>query len=185
MKVELDANGNTGNAALLVIDVQRGLFQKATPVYDAEQLLDNLNTLIAGARGAGVPVLFVQHAGDKTLTEGTEAWCLHPRIQPLPMEPVVPKRHGNAFEGTRLRQELESRQVGTVVVVGLVTHGCVKATCLGAMDLGYRVILVSDGHSSFSKQAAKLTEQWNQKLSGLGIETRATREIDFRFGRER
>jgi len=35
----------------------------------------------------------------------------------------------------------------------------------GAKELGYRVILAQDGHSNFSKQAAKLVEEWNQKLS--------------------
>jgi len=164
---------------LLVIDVQQGLFQKSTPIYNAERLLDNLNTLIGGARHAGVPVLFVQHADEATLAEGSEAWRLHPWIQPLPTEPVVHKRHGNAFKETALQQELESRGVRTLVIAGLVTHGCVKATCLGAMGLGYRIILVSDGHSSYSKQAVKLIEEWNRKLSGLGAELRVTREINF------
>ena len=114
------------------------------------------------------------------LAEGSEAWRLHPRIQPLPTELIIHKRHGNAFEETVLQQELESRRVRTLVVAGLVTHGCVKATCLGALALEYRIILVSDGHSSFSKQAAKLIEEWNLRLSGLGAKLRATGEIDFR-----
>jgi len=180
MKTGSDVGEIGGNVALLVIDVQQGLFEKSTSIYKAEQLLDNLNTLIGGARRAGVPVLFVQHANEGTLAEGSEAWRLHPRIQPLPTELIIHKRHGNAFEETVLQQELESRRVRTLVVAGLVTHGCVKATCLGALALEYRIILVSDGHSSFSKQAAKLIEEWNLRLSGLGAKLRATGEIDFR-----
>ena len=180
MRIESDAGENGSSVALLMIDVQQGLFEKPTPIYNAGRLLDNLNTLIDGARCAGAPVLFIQHANEATLAEGSEAWRLHPRIQPLPAEPIIHKRHGNAFEEAALLQELESRRVRTVVIAGLVTHGCVKATCLGAMGLGYQVILASDGHSSFSKQAAKLIEEWNRKLSALGAGLRATREIDFR-----
>lgn len=180
MKTRSDADDNQSHAALLVIDVQRGLFEKSTSIYNAEQLLANLNALIGDARRAGIPVLFIQHANDGALAEGSDAWRLHPRIQPLPTEPIVHKRHGNAFEETVLQQELESRRVRTLVIAGLVTHGCVKATCLGAMALGYRVVLVSDGHSSFSKQAARLIEEWNRKLNGLGAELRATSDISFR-----
>ena len=49
-------------AVLLVIDVQHGLFQKSTPIYHAEQLLQNLNTLIERARVRGVPLIYVQHS---------------------------------------------------------------------------------------------------------------------------
>ena len=72
--------------------------------------------------------------------------------------------------------------VGTVVVAGLVTHGCVKATCLGAKELGYRVVLVEDGHSSYHKQADKVIEEWNAKLSKESIEVKSTQEIDFVAG---
>jgi nicotinamidase-related amidase len=179
MTTESHGRADGSSVALLVIDVQQGLFERSTPIYRAEQFLDNLNTLIGAARRAGVPVLFIQHANEGTLVEGSAAWQLHPRIQPLPPEPVVHKRYGNAFEETVLPQELASRRVGTLVITGLVTHGCVRATSLGALELSYRVILVSDGHSNFSKQAARLITTWNQKLHGLGAELRATREIDF------
>ena len=151
----------------------------AATIHNAEHLLHNLTALIGGARRAGVPVLYVQHVNDGALARGSDAWRLHPRNQPLPTEPIVHKRHGNAFEETVLRHELDSRHVRTLVMAGLVTHGCVKATCIGALELGYPIILVSDAHSSFNKQAAKRIDEWNQKLSGLGAELRATREVDF------
>jgi len=55
-----------------------------------------------------------------------------------------------------------------VVVSGLVTHGCVRATCQGALALGYAVALVADGHSSYSKDAARLIEAWNCTLAEAG-----------------
>ena len=66
-----------------------------------------------------------------------------------------------------------------MVVTGLVTQGCVRATCLGAKKLGYKVILVSDGHSTYHKQAAHLIAEWNQKLSAGTVELQEAREIEF------
>ena len=62
-----------------------------------------------------------------------------------------------------------------MIVTGLVTHGCVKATCLGALELGYAVVLAEDGHSSYSKDAARLVEEWNRKLGEAGAKVRARR----------
>jgi len=156
--------------ALLVIDVQKGLFEKPTPIYNARQLLKNINALISKARQDGTPVFFIQHASEKFLEKGSDAWKLHPNIQPDAGDVVIHKLHPNAFEGTNLREELEKRGIGTLVVTGLVTHGCVRATCLGAIDERYKVTLVSDGHSSYSKDAPQLIEKWNNELSRKGAE---------------
>jgi nicotinamidase-related amidase len=167
------------NTALLIIDVQRGLFRKSTPVYQAEQLLTNINLLADRARQAGSPVVFIQHAAERSLVEGSEDWQLHPQVQPVHGDLLVHKRQGNAFASTALEGELEAREVGTLIVTGLVTHGCVRATCAGGKELGYRVILVADGHSSYHRQAAQLIAEWNQKLSEGIVELRTAAEIDF------
>ena len=167
------------NTALLVIDVQRGLFNKSTPIYQAEQLLANINLLVKKAHLAGVPVVYVQHSAQKYLVLGSHDWKLHPKLNPLPDELRVEKLQGNAFEGTPLMEELEACQVGRVVVCGLVTQGCVKATTLGALELGYQVVLAGDSHSSYSKDAAKLIAQWNATLAEAGAEVHPAAEIEF------
>jgi hypothetical protein len=40
-------------------------------------------------------------------------------------------------------------------------------------------VLASDGHSNYSKQAAKLIEEWHHKLAGAGLALRTTEEIEF------
>ena len=68
--------------ALLVIDVQQGLFRKSTPIYRAEALLDTIESLIERAHAAGVLVVYVQHASDKVLPFGSADWQLHPGCTP-------------------------------------------------------------------------------------------------------
>ena len=165
--------------ALLVIDVQKGLFEKSTSIYEANQFLENINNLINQARHESMPVIFIQHSSPKTLEKGSDAWQLHPQIQPLTEETVIHKIHSNAFEETNLREELQKRNVSVLVVTGLVTHGCVKATCLGALEEGYKVVLVSDAHSNYSKDAAQLIEKWNRSIRESGADVIETQKVRF------
>jgi len=165
-------------AALLVIDVQQGLFRKSTPIYRAEPLLNTLEALIDRAHAAGALVVYIHHASDKVLPFGSEDWQLHPRLHPGGGDLIVHKQHGNAFEDTPLHGELAARGVGRVIVTGLVTHGCVRATCEGALMLGYAVVLAEDGHSSYSKDAPRLIEEWNRKLGEAGAQVVPAAQIE-------
>jgi nicotinamidase-related amidase len=89
------------------------------------------------------------------------------------------KEKGNAFENTKLKQLLAERGVGSVVICGMVTHGCVKNTCLGALAEGYQVTLAGDAHSSYSKDAAALIEKWNAALAEAGVRVVKSAAISF------
>jgi nicotinamidase-related amidase len=91
----------------------------------------------------------------------------------------VRKTHGSSFEATVLGDELARRSVSQVVVCGLATHACVKATTLAAIELGYKTTVAKDAHSNSSKDAARLIDEWNQKLGAAGARGMATQEITF------
>ncbi len=167
------------NIALLVIDVQQGLFTKSTPLYKAEELLENINLLANRAHRDGVPVFYIQHSDSRSLVKGSRDWQLHSQLRPLNIDYIIHKQIDNAFKETNLDKELKAKNINSLVITGLVTHGCVKATCLGARKLGYGVTLVKDGHSSYSKQAAQIIEKWNQKLSEQQVELKSASEIEF------
>jgi len=169
-----------GKPALLIIDVQRELFQRALPIYDEDRLLANIRLLADKAHAAKVPVFWVQHASEKTLVEGTDGWKLHPAFIPLKSDSFIRKRHGNAFEDTPLKAELDALHVRRVVVAGLTTHGCVQATCNGAHELGYDVVLVKDAHSNYNVKARDVINEWNATLSHDGVvRLESTVEVDF------
>lgn len=167
------------NMALLVIDVQKGLFHRPHPIYKAEELLKNINNLVDRSHENAVAVYYIQHANKSSLMEGSEAWEFHPQIQPEEVDTIIYKRYGSAFQETPLGEALSKNNVGTVVITGLVTHGCVRATCLDALRLGYKVILVTDGHSNSNKNATKYIKKWNKTLGRNGAELRMTEEVQF------
>jgi nicotinamidase-related amidase len=165
--------------ALLVIDVQQGLFENSTPLYEADQLLSNINLLVDRAHAAGVPVFFVQQSGWKTLVEGSDAWRLHPALKQLTTDHFIHKYHGNAFQETTLKGELDALHVRRVVVAGLLTHNCIQVTCNGAHELGYDVVLVKDAHSTYNAKPRDVIDEWNEKLSHGIVQLQATAEVDF------
>ncbi|EKD35179.1 MAG: hypothetical protein ACD_75C02015G0004, partial [uncultured bacterium] len=64
------------NSAVLVIDVQRGLFDEVPRPYAADETIERINRLTARARGAGIPVVFIQHEAAGSLTFGSDGWQL-------------------------------------------------------------------------------------------------------------
>ena len=177
-KVEINP-GDPQKSALLVIDVQRGLFAHPTPVYKEDELLNNILDLVARAHQAGAPVVYIQHCSQKSLIKGSLEWQLHPDLRPQRKDWLVHKENSNAFEGTKLGEILVSQGVGRVVATGLVTHGCVKNTCLGALDEGFEVVLAGDAHSNYSKDAANIIDKWNKQLSEKGVSIENSTDITF------
>ena len=171
--------GNKDRQVLLVIDVQQGIFENKTPIHKADELLDNINLLVERAHLADVPIIYIQHSGKKSLVRGSKSWRFHPKIRPQRKDLIVHKTDGNAFTETVLDETLKGLNVTSLVVCGLVTHGCVRATCQGALKLGYHLTLVEDAHSNYSKQAQKIIEEFNQKMCEKNVVVLPTADFDF------
>lgn len=68
----------------------------------------------------------------------------------VPPAVIVDKPVYSPFMGWRLPALLKERNIEALVVTGAETDVCVLATVLGAVDFGYRVILVTDAICSSS-----------------------------------
>ncbi len=172
--------------ALVVIDVQLGMFDAPgePPVPGGERLLERIRGLIGEAREAGAPVIYVQHCDEAggLLEEGNEGWKVHPLIAPHDGEPVVKKRTPDSFLDTTLREELGSRNVESLVLVGVQTEVCVDTTCRRAFSLGYDVTLVKDAHGTWDNDqlsAARIIAHHNAVLGGRFATAMNADEIRF------
>jgi nicotinamidase-related amidase len=138
--------------ALLVVDVQNGVYAwEGTEVLDGERVVTTINDLIARARAASAPIIFVQHEDDYLLPE-SNPWELVSALRAEPTDIRVSKRRGSAFHDTSLDGRLRSADITQVVVCGMQTEMCVDSTCRHAYTLGYDVELVSDAHTTFDTQ---------------------------------
>ena len=168
-----------GKTAMLVIDVQRALFTRPNPIYKANQLIAAINLIVDRSHLFGVKVIYVQHANQSFLKERTEGWQFHPGLTRGEGDTQIQKKQGNAFMDTPLQSELEVRGIHNLLITGLVTQGCIKATCLGGLELGYRVFLVEDGHSNYNQEAAAVIEKCQNELELAGVEIVSTDRIVF------
>lgn len=132
------------HTALLVTDVQVGV---VAGVYQRDQVVANIRSLVDEARMERVPIVWIQHSNEQ-LERGSEAWEIVPELTRQESEPLVNKTYGDAFEGTDLEKVLADAGVGHLVVVGAETDECIRSTIHGAFTRGYDVTLVGDAHAT-------------------------------------
>jgi nicotinamidase-related amidase len=135
---------NRPNTALIVIDVQNQVVQKA---YQRDAVVANIASLVGKAREEQVPVVWVQHS-DEHLARASDDWQIVPELSPDDAEPVVHKSYGDSFEATTLESVLADLGVGRLIVAGAQTDQCVRSTIHGAFARGYDATLVSDAHTT-------------------------------------
>jgi nicotinamidase-related amidase len=135
---------NRSNTAVLVVDVQRDVVANA---HNRDGVIANINTLVDKARGAGVPVIWVQHS-DEGLPQDSDGWQYVDELERAETEPVVHKHFGDSFEETDLEGLLAEREVGHVIVAGAQTDACIRSTLHGALVRGYDATLVADAHTT-------------------------------------
>ena len=142
--------------AVLVIDLVRAYTHPDGPfaLPDAQAAVEATAELVETARDQNVPVywttvryapgladsgLFVRKvpalacfAEDATGDWGDLA------LEPAPGEVVVVKQYASAFFGTSLASTLHTAGVDTVVIAGVSTSGCVRASAMDALNSGFR-----------------------------------------------
>ncbi|MGM9986012.1 MAG: cysteine hydrolase family protein [Bacillaceae bacterium] len=137
--------------ALLIIDVQNGMFLEENPVFNSEKLLFNLKQLIVHARHNHIPIFFIQHNAPigRALENGTEGWKIHPEITPTKADTVIQKTTPDSFYRTNLEEELKKQQITNLILTGIQSEVCVDTTCRSAYRLDYKITLVTDAHSTW------------------------------------
>jgi nicotinamidase-related amidase len=165
----MSANAGT---ALLVVDLQNSIVDGEEQAYRRDELLQTVADLLADARKANVPVVFIQHNHPRyePLMEGNPGWNIHPAVAPQPGERIIQKRAADSFAGTPLRSELDALGITNFVLVGMQTEMCVDTTARRAISLGYDVTLVADGHSTYDNElltAEQIIAHTNSVLANL------------------
>jgi nicotinamidase-related amidase len=148
--------------ALVVVDFQLGFTDPTiSPIgSDMPEALEASAALIRAARAASVPVFYtvVGYRPDladagvwprkyprlDALVVGTPTVQVDPRVAPRDSEVVVVKQYASAFFGTSLQSMLAANGIDSLIVIGTTTSGCVRATVVDGMQLGYRIVVAED-----------------------------------------
>lgn len=147
--------------ALLIIDFVMAYLEPTSPLYaGVEDALASNERLLSAARSAGIPILFtnVEYVAGganggmfykkvpvlKHFEIGSPLGAFPPSLQPHADELVVTKQYASAFFGTSLASTLTAQGIDTLIITGLSTSGCVRASTLDALQHGFAPFVVRD-----------------------------------------
>jgi maleamate amidohydrolase len=151
--------------ALVVVDLVRAYVEPGGPFWLGGEdpgvpaaVLAACDELVDAVRTVPVPVVWTQvrYAADLAdagffAAKVPALACFADRApggwgdlvrKPCPEDTLVVKQHASAFAGTSLAATLRARGVDTVLVAGVSTSGCVRATATDALAAGFRPIVV-------------------------------------------
>jgi nicotinamidase-related amidase len=149
-------------AALVVIDMQKGIMAMAT-AHPSAEIAARIGRLAAAFRKAGQPVVLVNVAGGApgrsdakfVFSPPPDFAELIPELDRQPSDYTVTKLQIGAFYGTALEQILRRRGVTQVFLAGIATGSGVEATARTAFDHGYNVVTVVDAMTDRSAEVHK------------------------------
>ena len=147
--------------ALLIVDFVVAYLDPASPLYaGVEDALASNERLLAAARRAQIPVLFTnvvytpggadggvfyRKVPALRLFDRGSPWGAFPAsLQPQDGELVISKQYASSFFGTHLAATLTAKSVDTLLITGLSTSGCVRATALDACQHGFLPFVVRE-----------------------------------------
>jgi maleamate amidohydrolase len=100
------------------------------------------SAVVVGPREREVAAHFLRKMpGLATIADDPRRSEIDPRLGRRPDEPVIEKIFPSVFFGTDLRNMLAADDVDTVVVTGMSTSGCVRATAVDALQHGFRPLV--------------------------------------------
>jgi nicotinamidase-related amidase len=146
---------------VLVVDVCMAYLDPASPLYaGVDEAVASSGRVVAAARTAGIPVIFTRIsyepggangglfyrkiAGLRVFDVGSPLGAYPRDCAPQKGEVEIVKQYASAFFGTALSEELKARSADTVVILGLSTSGCVRATAVDACSEGFIPIVVRE-----------------------------------------
>ena len=149
--------------ALVLVDFANAYFDPNAPLYGGEGCVSARNQAIVladAARAAGVLVIFTEvkyQAGGK---DGGAFYAKVPAlscfdtgrntqklVDGLSVEPgdlMITKQYPSAFFGTSLAATLQFHKIDTLIIGGLTTSGCVRATCIDSISSGFVTLIAHE-----------------------------------------
>lgn len=163
------AGGMGNHPALVIVDVVVGFTDPECPLGSEADAVVAANTKLMNAfHQASLPVVlttviyrsesqatvFRARVPALNLLTPESKWVkFDPRLPIAPSDLQLEKRHASGFHGTELDDWLKAKKVDSVVVTGLTTSGCVRATAVDGLQNNYRVLVPREACGDRDEQA--------------------------------
>jgi maleamate amidohydrolase len=147
--------------ALILVDFVQAYFDESCALYaGVEDALASALRIRELARAAGIPVIYTNVVYEEGGADGGVFFKKAPvlenfiagnpmgawpsGLQPADDEIVISKQYPSAFFGTSLAATLQDMDVDTLIITGVTTSGCIRASCVDALSNGFIPIVVAD-----------------------------------------
>jgi nicotinamidase-related amidase len=169
-------NLDRAKTAVLSMDIQKATVRKSS-MFRERHVGQAAKSVLAAARKAGILVVhvvidyqpaffsprnkFLQKIRIPVLSapgvDVAELLEIADEVKPVGDEPVVRKPRMNPFFGTALESMLRSRDIDTLVLMGVATEFVVESAVRHAADADFRVLVLEDCCASFSEEAHRVS----------------------------
>lgn len=158
------------NPALVIIDMQNWFFRSEDRREKLSELIESINQLIEVATTKNITIFQVLtiHKADKStwnivmkkhnfsaLIEGSEEAKLLPEIKFDSSQEIIVKTRQSTFIITNFEEKLKEKNIDTLILSGVFTHGCVGRTAVDAYERDFNIILAKDASFSHMKNQEK------------------------------
>jgi len=147
--------------ALLLVDFVQAYFDPDCELYsEVEDNLASALRLVEVARAAKIPVIYTNVVYQAqgldggvffkkakplyNMLAGNPMGAWPEGLQPAENELVISKQYPSAFFGTSLSSTLTAAGVDTLLITGVTTSGCIRASCIDSCSYGFRTIIVEE-----------------------------------------
>ncbi|QJR09257.1 Phenazine biosynthesis protein PhzD [Usitatibacter rugosus] len=155
------------NPVFVFVDLLEDFFANPPLSEQRGALSAAVNELASFARENAFPVIWVRQefepdlsdafrsmreTGTRITIRGTTGCDLIKEIERRPSDVEIVKKRYSAFFGTQLAQRLESARCSQLIIGGVNSHACVRATAIDAFQMDYDVILATDSIASYDDE---------------------------------
>lgn len=127
------------NQVLIVIDIQDNT---TALLLGKKKFVSRVNLIIQYFKKNNLPIIYVKQKG---------AGKIYKEVLVNDADYVVTKNKPSSFSSDEFCQILDKLGATEMVVTGLMSNACVQATSKSALEKGYKVTLIEDGHDSIIK----------------------------------
>ena len=158
--LESHSTGLGSSPALVVVDMCRGFIDSSSPLgFECKELIQANIMLVNRFREMNLPIIFTttiyrdeseasvfrsKIPALNILKPGSEETSFLKELSPSSNELLVEKKFASAFFQTNLADELSKMNVDSIIVSGVTTSGCVRATALDSLQNNFLTTVAED-----------------------------------------
>lgn len=175
----------------LFVDLLEDFFIQPPLATQRPALVQAVNELAHFARANAYPVVWVRQefepdlsdaflrmreTGRRVTIKGTKGCELLSDLHQQPSDHMIVKKRYSAFFNTNLAELLHTLTCTHLVIAGVNTQACIRATAIDAYQMDYRIFFATEGISSYDAEFHRESMRYLQQSIGDALTNHELKE---------